>query len=81
MVGPICESGDFFCKDRPLPKVAPGEFLACLARGLYGSVMGSNYNTRALPAEVLVHGRKSALVRERQALANIWDLERVPDWL
>lgn len=81
VVGPICESGDFFCKDRPLPKVASGEYIALLSAGAYGAVMGSNYNTRALPAEVLVNGNKSALVRERQSLEEIWRLERTPGWL
>jgi diaminopimelate decarboxylase len=81
VVGPICESGDFFCKDRPLPKVAAGDHLALLSAGAYGSVMGSNYNTRGLPAEVLVHRNKSALVRERQSLEDIWRLEKTPAWL
>lgn len=81
VVGPICESGDFFCKDRPLPKVESGEHIALLSAGAYGAVMGSNYNTRALPAEVLVNGNKSALVREREKLVDIWRLERTPAWL
>ena len=81
VVGPICESGDFFCKDRPLPKVGTGEYIALLSAGAYGSVMGSNYNTRSLPAEVLVKGNKSALVRERQPVEDIWRLERTPAWL
>lgn len=81
VVGPICESGDYFCKDRPLPKVESGEYIALLSAGAYGSVMGSNYNTRALPAEVLVSGNKSAVVRERQPVEDIWRLERTPKWL
>jgi diaminopimelate decarboxylase len=81
VVGPICESGDFFCKDRPLPKVSEGEYLALLSAGAYGSVMASNYNSRALAAEVLVNGAKSSLVRERQDLSKIWELERIPNWL
>lgn len=81
VVGPICESGDFFCKDRPLPKVGEGDCLALLSAGAYGSVMGSNYNTRGLPTEVLVHGNKSAVVRERQPVERIWELEQTPAWL
>ncbi len=81
VVGPICESGDYFCKDRPLPKVESGDHIALLSAGAYGSVMGSNYNTRGLAAEVLVNGRKEALVRERQPLDDIWRLERTPKWL
>jgi diaminopimelate decarboxylase len=81
VVGPICESGDFFCKDRPLPQAGEGDYLALLSAGAYGSVMSSNYNTRALAAEALVRGRKSALVRARQPVADIWSLETIPDWL
>ncbi|MGN6387171.1 MAG: diaminopimelate decarboxylase [Verrucomicrobiota bacterium] len=81
VVGPICESGDYFCKDRPLPKVESGEHIALLSAGAYGSVMGSNYNTRSLPAEVLVSGNKSALVRERQPIEDIWRLEKPAPWL
>lgn len=81
VVGPICESGDYFCKDRPLPKVESGEYIALLSAGAYGSVMGSNYNSRGLPAEVLVNGNKSALIRERQPLADIWRLEKPAPWM
>jgi diaminopimelate decarboxylase len=81
VVGPICESGDYFAKDRPLPKVLEGDYLALLSAGAYGSVMGSNYNSRALPSEVLVNGKKSAVVRGRQPLEKIWERESVPGWL
>jgi diaminopimelate decarboxylase len=81
VVGPICESGDYFAKDRPLPKVGEGDHLVLLSAGAYGSVMGSNYNSRALTTEVLVNGTKSAVVRERQALDDIWRNETVPAWL
>jgi diaminopimelate decarboxylase len=81
VVGPICESGDYFCKERPLPKVMEGEYLALLSAGAYGSVMASNYNSRALAAEVLVRGSRSALIRERQTLEKVWELERIPNWL
>ena len=81
VVGPICESGDYFCKDRLLPKVESGDHIALLSAGAYGAVMGSNYNTRGLAAEVLVHGRKSALVRERQPVEDIWRYESTPAWL
>jgi len=81
VVGPICESGDYFCKDRPLPKVGEGDCLALLSAGAYGSVMGSNYNSRSLPTEVLVNGTKSAVVRARQPVEAIWANESVPAWL
>jgi diaminopimelate decarboxylase len=81
VVGPICESSDFFCKERPLAKVGQGDCLALLSAGAYGFVMASNYNTRSLAAEVLVHGTKAALVRRRQPVENIWQPEQVPGWL
>ncbi|MBI4663469.1 MAG: diaminopimelate decarboxylase [Verrucomicrobia bacterium] len=81
VVGPICESSDFFCKDRPLPKAAPGDCLALLSAGAYGFVMASNYNTRPMAAEVLVNGHKATLVRERQPMAKLWEGEKVPRWL
>jgi diaminopimelate decarboxylase len=80
VVGPICESGDYFCKDRPLPKLGEGDAIALLSAGAYGSVMGSNYNARPLPAEVLVNGKKFAAVRERQAVAKIWADEKIAPW-
>src|ERR1700722_981855 len=81
VVGPVCESADYFCKDRPLPKVREGDYLALLSAGAYGFVMASNYNTRGLAAEVLVHGSRSALVRPRQRMEEIWAEEKVPGWL
>lgn len=80
VVGPICESGDYFCKDRPLPKLGEGDAIALLSAGAYGSVMGSNYNARPLPVEVLVSGRRFAAVRARQAVAKIWADEKTAPW-
>ncbi|HLX70651.1 MAG TPA: diaminopimelate decarboxylase, partial [Verrucomicrobiae bacterium] len=81
VVGPICESGDFFAKDRPLPKLGEGDYLALLSAGAYGFVMASTYNSRALAAEVLVNGKQSALVRERQSVKEIWSDEKIAAWL
>ncbi|MFO1511638.1 MAG: diaminopimelate decarboxylase [Verrucomicrobiota bacterium] len=81
VVGPICESGDYFCKDRPLAKVGEGDHLALLSAGAYGFVMASNYNTRSQVAEVLVNGRKFAVTRERQPVADIWAGETIAPWL
>ncbi len=81
VVGPICESGDFFCQDRPLPKVGQGDLLALMSAGAYGFVMASSYNSRSLAAEVLVNGAKAALVRERQPVKDIWRGETVAPWL
>ena len=80
VVGPICESGDYFAKDRPLSKLGGGDHIALLSAGAYGSVMGSNYNSRALAAEVLVNGRKAALVRSRQPVTEIWANEKIAAW-
>jgi diaminopimelate decarboxylase len=81
VVGPICESGDFFCQDRPLPKTEQGDCLALMSAGAYGFVMASNYNTRCLAAEVMVNGTRSALVRERQPAKEIWSGEKAAPWL
>jgi len=81
VVGPICESGDYFCRDRPLPKVGEGDYLALMSAGAYGSVMASNYNTRPLAPEILVRGRRHAVARERQAVKEIWSGEQVVAWL
>lgn len=81
VVGPICESSDYFCKDRPLPKVKEGDYLALLSAGAYGFVMASNYNTRALAAEALVHGKRAAVVRRRQKVEEIWAAEKIPVWM
>jgi len=81
VVGPICESGDYFCKDRPLAKVGEGDYLALLSAGAYGFVMASNYNTRSAAAEVMVNGKQSAIVRERQPVKEIWAGEKVAPWL
>ena len=81
MVGPICESGDFFAKNRPLPRLGEGDCVALMSAGAYGFVMASNYNTRALAAEVLVNGNRAGVVRRRQKLEEIWKEEKVPAWL
>lgn len=71
VVGPICESGDFFCQDRPLPDFRPGECIALMSAGAYGFVMASNYNSRPFPAEVLVEGDTATVVRKRQTLDDL----------
>jgi diaminopimelate decarboxylase len=71
LVGPICESGDYFAKDRPLPAQKPGNRLALLSAGAYGFVMASNYNTRPRAAEVLVEGVKHRVVRKRETVADL----------
>jgi len=76
VVGPICETGDFFARDRKLPLVSEGDLLAILDVGAYGSVLGSNYNTRSRPAEVLVDGAKARVIRRRETLQDQLRTER-----
>lgn len=71
VVGPICETGDFLAQNRELPPVHEGDVLAVLSAGAYGFTMASNYNTRPMPAEILVDGAKATVVRERQTLADV----------
>ena len=66
IVGPVCESGDFFALDREMPAVAEGDLLAIMSAGAYGFTMASNYNSRPLPAEILVRGGEAKLIRKRQ---------------
>jgi diaminopimelate decarboxylase len=76
IVGPLCESGDFFARDRDMPDVQPGDLLAVLTVGAYGFVLSSNYNTRPRPAEVLVHGAEAELIRPRETVENLMAGER-----
>ena len=81
VVGPICESGDYFCRNRPLSEAGEGDYLALLSAGAYGFVMAPNYNARPLAAEILVNGRRAAVARERQAAKEIWSDDKVVAWL
>ena len=76
VVGPVCESGDFLARDRALPTVQEGDLLAVLDTGAYGMSLASNYNSRPRPAEVLVDGSRSHLVRRRESVADLLALER-----
>jgi diaminopimelate decarboxylase len=71
VVGPVCESGDFFAKDRQLGDVAPGDLLVVSSAGAYGSVMSSNYNARPRVAELIVDGDRVAVARERETLDDL----------
>jgi diaminopimelate decarboxylase len=66
IVGPVCETGDFFARDRELPPVRPGDLVAILDAGAYGQSLASNYNSRPRPAEVLVEGKRARLIRRRE---------------
>ncbi len=78
VVGPVCESGDFFAQSREVPPVGENGLIALMSAGAYGAAMGSNYNTRPLPAEILVRGDRADVVRERQTLDDLVRDERVP---
>jgi len=71
IVGPVCETGDFFARDRTLPMVEEGDVLAILDVGAYGMVLASNYNTRPRPAEVLVSGKSVKLIRRREKVSDL----------
>jgi diaminopimelate decarboxylase len=66
VVGPVCESGDFFARDRRLPVTDEGDLLAILDAGAYGMALASNYNSRPRAAEVLVDGKAARLIRRRE---------------
>jgi diaminopimelate decarboxylase len=80
IVGPVCESGDFFALGREMPEVHEGDLLAIMSAGAYGFVMASTYNSRPLPAEALVRGDKFALIRKRQTWDDLVRGEVDTDW-
>ena len=77
VVGPLCESGDFFARDRDMPDVQPGDLLAVMTTGAYGFVLSSNYNTRPRSAEVLVHGAEAELIRPRETMEELMAGEKM----
>lgn len=81
VVGPVCESGDFLALGRAMPAVEPGELLMVLDAGAYGMVMASTYNTRPLPAEVLVDEGRFAVTRPRRSIDALLGDEAIPPWL
>lgn len=81
IVGPICESGDVFAKDRALPELQAGDLIAVLDTGAYGAVMSSSYNSRMPAAEVMVQGSDAALIRSRLDYQTMLARDVLPDWL
>ena len=81
IVGPICESGDFFAKDRDVEALDPGELLAIMSSGAYGFSMSSNYNSRPRVAEVMVKGGQYDIIRSRETYEDLVKGERIPDFL
>jgi diaminopimelate decarboxylase len=81
IVGPVCESGDFFAKDRGLRRVKKGDLLAILSAGAYGFAMSSNYNSRPRVPEILVNGGEFFLVREREKIDDLMRGESIPGFM
>ena len=81
VVGPICESGDFFAKDRVIPAVVGGDYLCVMSAGAYGFTMASNYNSRPRPAEVLVNGGQFHIIRARETYEDLIRGEAIPPWM
>lgn len=81
IVGPVCETGDTFASDRMMPPLHAGDLVAILSAGAYGAVMSSTYNTRRLAPEVLVHGKRYAVIRPRPCYDDIINLDVIPEWL
>lgn len=81
VVGPICESGDFFAKDRHFKNIAEGNILAIMSAGAYGFSMASNYNCRLRPAEVMVKGNRFYLTRKRESYLDLARKDIIPDFL
>ncbi|MDI2113664.1 diaminopimelate decarboxylase [Commensalibacter nepenthis] len=78
--GPVCESSDIFARDRLLPNLQPGDFVAILDAGAYGSVMSSTYNARPMAAQIMVSGNQSAIIQPRQTIEDLWKDELIPSW-
>jgi len=81
IVGPVCESGDTFAKQRQMPATRPGDLVAFRSAGAYGAVMASEYNTRPLIPEVLVKGDQMAVIRGRPTFDEIINRDTVPPWV
>jgi len=81
VVGPICETGDFFAQGRKMPLVQSGDLLAIMSAGAYGFVMSSNYNSRPRVAEVLVNGDRYQVIRKRECYEDLIRLEKIPEWM
>lgn len=81
LVGPVCETGDFFARDRAMPPFEQGDLVALMSAGAYGFSMASNYNSRPRPAEVMVKGEQFSIIRARETLEELFKGESVPDFL
>jgi diaminopimelate decarboxylase len=81
VVGPICESSDFFARGRMLPRMMEGDLVAIMQAGAYGRVMASDYNSRPGPAEVMVDGDRFDVITRRRPVEKQYEDEMIPSWL
>jgi diaminopimelate decarboxylase len=81
LAGPVCETGDFFARDRDMPPFEPGDLVALMSAGAYGFAMASNYNSRPRPVEVMVRGEQFSIIRARETLEDLFKGESVPEFL
>jgi diaminopimelate decarboxylase len=81
IVGPVCETGDTFARDRMLPELPAGARVAILDAGAYGAVMSSPYNARPAAPIALVDGERWTVIRDRQKIEALWATEKIPDFL
>ena len=80
VVGPICESGDYFAKGRKLPALVEGDLIAICTVGAYGAVMSSSYNSRPIVPEVMVKNNEFSIIRERVSIDELMRFEKLPSW-
>ena len=81
IVGPVCETGDTFARDRMLPELPAGALVAILDAGAYGAVMSSPYNARPAAPIAMVDGERWTVIRDRQEVEALWATEKIPDFL
>ena len=80
-VGPVCETGDTFAKERMAPPLKAGDLVVFRSAGAYGAVMSNSYNSRLLVPEVLVKGDSMAVIRKRETIEELIAKDKLPDWL
>jgi len=81
IVGPVCETGDYFALSRKIAEPSPGELLAIMSAGAYGAVQAGTYNSRLLVPEVLVNGNQYCIIRPRETYEELIGLDKIPAWL
>ena len=81
IAGPICESSDVFAKNINLSEQKTGNYLAVCDTGAYGFVMASNYNTKSLPAEILIYNDRYAIIRNQEKISTLIEKDIIPNWL